>query len=84
MTLALVALAVLAVVIFAFVLEPIVRAKSDQAVLDAAALPEHETPLDDDDVARPASDEPSVTVEQDERLSGRRVKIERPAGSDAS
>ena len=38
MTLALVGLAVLAVVIFAFVLEPIVRAHGDQAVLDAAAF----------------------------------------------
>lgn len=84
MTLALVALAVLAVVIFAFVLEPIVRARSDQAVLDAAALPEHEPAVDDDDLVTTDGVEPPPTVDQDERSSGRRVTIERPAGSDAT
>jgi hypothetical protein len=84
-TLALIALAVLAVLIFAFVLEPVVRARGDQTLLDAAALPEHDEPLDDEDeIVEPAIKEPSAEIDGDERLSGRRVSIDRPAGSDAS
>ena len=85
MTLALVALAVLAVVIFAFVLEPVLRARSDQAVLDAAALPEHEQQVDgEDDATGSDRDESTPAIDHEERLSGSRVSIERPVGSDAS
>jgi hypothetical protein len=83
-TLALFALAVLAVVVFAFVLEPVVRARGDRTVIDSVALPEHEAPLDDDAVFEPEGDEPTTAIDGDERLSGRRVPIDRPAGSDAS
>lgn len=50
-TLALVGLAVIAIVVFLFVLEPILRAKEHEAVLDAAALPRNPDPrdLDPDD-----------------------------------
>ena len=84
MTLALVALAVLAVVIFAFVLEPIVRARGDRAVLDAAVLPEHDEPLDDDETVEQPDSEPAFEGNSDDRLRGGRVAIDRPAGSDAS
>lgn len=82
MTLALVGLVVLAVVIFAFVLEPIVRARSDQAVLDAAVLPEHDDEPDEVDTYGPSGDEPEA--DGDKRTGGRRVAIERPASSDVS
>lgn len=84
MTLALVALAVLAVVVFAFVLEPVVRARADRTVIDTVALPDHDAPLDDDEALEPDEDVPSAAIEGDERLSGRRLPIDRPAGSDAS
>ena len=84
MTLALIALAVLAVVIFAFVLEPIVRARGDRAVLDAAVLPEHDEPLDDDVTVEQPDSEPTFEGNSDDRLRGGRVAIDRPAGSDAS
>ncbi len=85
MTLALVALAVLAVVIFAFVLEPIVRARGDHAVLDAAALPEHDPALMDDDVDAELVDDPSAPEhDADERPNGRRMTLDRPAARDAS
>jgi hypothetical protein len=83
-TLALVGLAVLAVVIFAFVLEPIVRARGDRAVLDAAVLPEHDEPVEDDEFVEQLDSEPASEVHSDDRLRGGRVAIDRPAGSDAS
>jgi hypothetical protein len=76
-------LAVLAIVIFAFVLEPIVRAHGDRAVLDAAVLPEHDEPLEDDGIELLDNEHPS-DVNPDDRLRGGRVAIDRPAGSDAS
>lgn len=84
MTLALVALTVLAVVIFAFVLEPVVRAHGDRAVLDAAALPERDTPFDNDERVEQAEVEPLPETAGEDRLSGRRVSVDRPASSDAS
>ena len=84
MTLALIAMTVLAVVIFAYVLEPIVRGRSDRAVLDAAVLPEHDEQFDDDDVTEPIDGEPASALDGDERQGRRRVAIDRPAGSDAS
>jgi hypothetical protein len=67
-TVALIGLAVIAVIVFLFVLEPILRAKSDATVLDSAALPRVPNPRDtsDDepgledevDAATPASDPP--------------------------
>lgn len=83
MTLALIALAVLAVVIFAFVLEPVVRARSDQTVLDAAVLPEHDEPVVADETVEPG-DNQTAPVADSEPLGGRRVSIDRPAGSDVS
>ena len=83
MTLALISLAVLAVVIFAFVLEPIVRARGDRAILDAAVLPTHDEPFDDDVLER-ADSEPGSDADADERMGNRRIAIDRPAGSDAS
>jgi len=84
-TLALVALVVLAVVIFAFVLEPIVRARGDRAVLDAAALPEHDPAKMDDDVDAEQVDGPLAPEnDADERPSGRRMTLDRPAARDAS
>jgi len=83
-TLALIALAVLAVVIFGFVLEPIVRARGDRSVLDAAVLPEHDEPYDDDTFLGPIESELPSGVNDDERMASRRIAIDRPAGSDAS
>ena len=40
---------VLAVVVFLFVIEPILRAKSDETILDAVALPQTIDPRDIDD-----------------------------------
>lgn len=56
MTLSLIAIAVLSIVVLAFVLEPILRARSDAVVLDAAALPRSEPELQDD--AGAVEDEP--------------------------
>jgi hypothetical protein len=83
-TLAMIALAVLAVVIFAFVLEPILRARGDRAVLDAAVLPEHDEPVEDDEIVELRDGEQVPEANSDERLRGGRVAIDRPAGSDAS
>ena len=83
MTLALIALALLAVVIFAFVLEPIVRARGDRALLDSAALPEHGEMYDDDEAFDDEGD-PPAEINLDDRRSGGRVAIDRPASSDAS
>ena len=83
MTLAMVALAVLAVVVFAFVLEPIVRARREHAVLDASALPEYDDILSDDPLPDQIN-EPTPSIDEDERLTRRGVSIDRPAGSDAS
>lgn len=84
MTLALVALGILAVVIFAFVLEPVLRSRSDQTMLDAAALPVHESHVDNDDIEGSDSAGTPPEIGHDERPSGQRVSIERPVGSDAS
>ncbi|RIK44606.1 MAG: hypothetical protein DCC58_08105 [Chloroflexi bacterium] len=48
MTLSLIAIAVLSIVVLAFVLEPILRARGDAVVLDSAALPRSEPELLDD------------------------------------
>ena len=80
-----IALLVLAVVVFAFVLEPILRAKRDQVVLDAVALPEPE-PLEEDeiDAAESVLDHTSSPPKADERIAARRINVDRPAGSDLS
>lgn len=56
MTLALIGTALLAILVFAFVLEPLLRARPDEIVVDAVALPD----LADDDVdsVEQDSDEP--------------------------
>ena len=85
MTLALIALAVLAVIIFGFVLEPVLRARGDRVVLDAAVLPEHDDALALDEVDALAPERvPGRSTDGDERSIGRRAAIDRPAGSDAS
>jgi len=79
-TLALIGLALLAIVVFGFVLEPVLRARSDQAVLDAAVLPEHDHAVDDEiDEA-----EPAVDAGLDDRPAARHVTIDQPVSSDLS
>lgn len=81
----LVGVVVLAIVVFGFVLEPVLRAKSDRVVLDAVALPRAAEIVDDDLDESPidaAADEQSH-----ERSGGGRVTLDRPvrsAGSDIS
>jgi hypothetical protein len=72
---ALIGLTVIAVVVFLFVLEPILRARGDEAVLDAAALPRTPDPrdvnvddadmletADDEAVEQSAADQPSIAA----------------------
>ncbi|HUG15983.1 MAG TPA: hypothetical protein VMM78_13310 [Thermomicrobiales bacterium] len=63
-TLALAGLVVIAVVVFLFVLEPILRAKCDVALLDAAALPRDEQ--ESYDPAPASGDEASGDLQQGE------------------
>jgi hypothetical protein len=49
MTLSLIAVAILAAIMFLFVLEPVLRARGDRVVLDAAALPRRDESSVDDD-----------------------------------
>lgn len=81
MELALVASVVIALVVFAFVLEPVIRARGDQVVVDEVALPlPPEEHLDPDapesfvkDAGEPA-ERPAVRTSH---------PLDRPAGSDA-
>lgn len=78
----LIAVALLAVAIFAFVLEPVLRAKSDVVQLDAVAMPR---PGEHPEDAPDAEPEPSAEVAEDAELAiAPRVVLDRPAGSDAS
>lgn len=63
-TFALIGLAIIALVVFLFVLEPILRAKGDEAVLDAAALPRTLDPRDVDNTDL----EPTGMADDDEAL----------------
>ncbi len=83
MTLALAALVILAIVVFAFVLEPVVRAHSDRAVLDAAALPNRDDSddLNDDEITQA---DQAVSLPDDETRDSRRLAIDRLTGNDAS
>ena len=74
---------VLAVVVFAFVLEPVLRARGDKVVLDAVALPRPpEVPIEDElDTSETVApeDEPGT-----ERVAADRVALNRPVSSDIS
>lgn len=78
----LIAVAVLALAIFAFVLEPVLRARGDAVVLDAVAMPRaSEHPEDAPDL----EPEPGHDADDDaESPAGPRVVLDRPANSDAS
>lgn len=84
MTIALVALVILAIVVFAFVLEPIVRAHSDRAVLDAVALPQPVDTDDRDDNDPTVDEQAASSISDDEASGNRRLSIDRAAGIDAS
>ncbi len=80
MIFSLVALAVLGLVILAFVLEPVLRAKSSATVLDAAAMPRPEEELlDDEAVEFESSAAPETTAPTFPRAVGGGVEA-RPAG----
>jgi hypothetical protein len=87
-TLALLAIIVLAIVVFAFVLEPVLRARGDRVVLDAVSLPRPEDEPIEDAVVDGASDDDERRDMSGGRVEERRpnvaVPIDRPAGSDAS
>ena len=87
MTVALIGLAVLAVVIFAFVLEPVLRARPEGATLDAVAEPRPAEMLTndgalslDDDSDRPSA---SAGGERDTPLR-QPIVVDRPAAGDVS
>jgi hypothetical protein len=82
----LVAIGVLAITIFAFVLEPVLRARSDRVVLDAIALPRPSETRDDiDDVlAAAGEDDAAGSIEGEDRVVGERVALNRPVSSDLS
>jgi hypothetical protein len=84
MTLALIASVVIALVVFAFVLEPILRARGDQVTLDELALPlapaEHR---DGDGLGLPEPPPPDEPLPEVERPAAR-ATLDRPAGSDAT
>lgn len=82
MTLELVGVVVLAIVVFAFVLEPVLRARGDRVVLDAVAMPRPAEVNDDDDDALDADD--AIDSSNPERVSGGRVTLVRPVSSDIS
>jgi len=77
------AVIVLAIVVFAFVLEPVLRARSDRVVLDAVALPRPADSVVNDDelisVEISEADEPLP-----ERSSSGRVTLDRPGRSVSS
>jgi hypothetical protein len=82
MTLAMAGIALLAVVVFLFVLEPVLRARGDEVVLDASALPRAVEPLPDGDQTLDA--EPPHPKQAESQQPGSRIAIDRPAGSDAT
>jgi hypothetical protein len=80
MIVALIGLAVLALVVFAFVLEPVLRGRADQVVLDAVAEPRP--------VEQLIADEP-VEVEPDDARGGREQPrsqrtVDRPVAGDVA
>lgn len=80
MTLALIGTAMLAILVFAFVLEPLLRAHTDEIVVDAIAFPDLP---DNSDDAGPDADEAAEAPRpiEDERMTPGRV-IDQPAGGE--
>jgi hypothetical protein len=85
-TVELIGLVVLALVVFAFVLEPVIRARGDQVVLDAVAEPLPAEQLADVDprASSDATDGPAPSA--DDRAAHPRapVAVDRPVAGDAS
>lgn len=80
MILAFIASIVLAIVVFAFVLEPVLRARADSVVLDEVALPRSPERVEDDEQAEALGSE--IEPETAGYLSHPRTQIDRPVGSD--
>ena len=87
MTLPLIGLAVLAVVIFAFVLEPVLRARGDRVELDAAVLSRlSQRRTGDDDLLVSPDEELQRAEQHDGERAGRPsgAAVERRAAGDLS
>jgi hypothetical protein len=84
MTLSMIAIGLLALVMFLFVLEPVLRARGDEVVLDAAALPRASEPVAESDDDAQTNPSPPETRQHDESNPGGRVAIDRPASSDVT
>jgi hypothetical protein len=82
---AIIGMVVIALVVLAFVLEPILRARGDVVVLDSVALPELVEP-DDDELIDGVEDDEILDAEPgaDDRATAGRMTIDRAASSDAS
>lgn len=80
MTLAIIGSIVLAIVVFAFVLEPVLRARADSVVLDEVALPRSPERVEDADQAESLDSE--IEPEMIGYPSQPRAQIDRPVGSD--
>lgn len=81
MTLALVGTVLLAILVFAFVLEPLLKARPDEIVVDAVALPD----LADDDVDSVERDHEESPEEPKSAAEERPVTgrvVDRPVGGD--
>jgi len=82
MTMALIGTLLLGVLVFAFVLEPLLRARPDEIVIESVALPDLVTPDDEpDDAGEDVEDSDQRSVE--ERGAPGRV-VDRPVGGDAT
>ena len=83
MTLALVASLVIALAVFLFVLEPVIRARADQVTLDEVALPLPPKELDAGEALIEPPFETDDTPPATERPAAR-AALDRPAGSDVT
>jgi hypothetical protein len=82
---AILGMVIIALVVLAFVLEPVLRARSDAVVLDTVPLPE--VVESDEDDSADILDDPDVATDAayaDERPTAGRVTMDRAASSDAS
>lgn len=80
MTLALIGTVLLAILVFAFVLEPLLKARPDEIVIDAVALPDladDDSALDED--SGEPQEEPRVAAEE-RPVTGR--VVDRAVGGD--
>lgn len=80
MTLAIIGSIILAIVVFAFVLEPVLRARADRVVLDEVALPRSRERIGDDESVEAL--DPEIEPEMLGYPSHPRAQIDRPVGSD--